>query len=344
MRYIWEMANSSQPINIPYSEEYFFDPVDMFKLRPGKSYSTLFNNRDYMLDTLIDKFGQIPPELLEFVLCPICQGEESVLELEKDHFKIVRCIDCECVFVNPRLTSEAYIQTYKSDNYGHIMNELALSSHEYRKVRFGFERINRIEEFLHPNSPKSLLDIGSASGFFLESAKEKGWDVLGIELSPPAVEFSRSRGLNILQETFEEIDFGPRKFSAITMFDVLEHLSNPKETIEKIKKVLIPGGLLYIYVPNWNSASRLILGSNSHFIWPTHHLTYFTPRTITCLLQEFNFQIEMIETNGLDIEDWIWQLKEQGINTEAIESKRSELQFLANSSLWGKNLRVLARI
>jgi len=338
------MMNPKKSFHIPYHEDYLFEAVDMDKLRPGKSYSTLFNNRDYMLETILDEFGQVPPELLETVPCPLCHSKDHVWELEKDSFQLVKCTNCECVFVNPRLTPAAYVQTYKSNNYGHIINELALSSHDYRKLRFGVERINQIEKFARPDSPKSLLDIGSASGFFLESAKEKGWEVLGIELSPPAIEFSRSRGLDILEETFDEIDFGSRKFTVITMFDVLEHLPNPATTIHKIKNLLNPGGLLYLYIPNWNSASRLILGTKAHFIWPTHHLTYFTPKTITSFLEKHDFSVERIETNGLDIEDWIWQLSEQGENTDTLESKKNELQFLINSSLWGKNLRVLARV
>ena len=65
------------------------------------------------------------------------------------------------------------------------------------------------------------------------------------------------------------------------MFDVLEHLPNPSKEINKVKKNFEKKGLVYVYVPNWESATRMLLGEkDSHFIWPTHHLTYFSPKTL----------------------------------------------------------------
>lgn len=327
-----------------YNNIFFFDHVDTQRLRPGSSYEHLFENRDYQLRAILDKYGEIPKFLLEQVVCPLCSEAFYEIEMVKDSFNIVRCLNCSLIYVNPRLKADAYLETYKSQNYGHIISELALASHDYRVSRFGLERIKKIEEYFFFDLPKTLLDIGSASGFFLEAAMQKGWRATGIELSPIAVQFSRRKGLDVHDTTLESTDFGNNKFSVITMFDVLEHLPNIQETIERIKGLLNHGGLLYIYVPNWNSASRLLMQDNAHFIWPTHHVTYFTPITLTHFLEKNGFRVEFCETNGLDVVDWIWQLEKQDIDTVALNSRLNELQFIINSALWGKNLRVLARI
>jgi 2-polyprenyl-3-methyl-5-hydroxy-6-metoxy-1,4-benzoquinol methylase len=328
-----------------YQADYIPTNIDISKLRPNESYDFLFKNRDYVLEQLLDENnGFLPQSLLEYVPCPLCNSQQNIFVMKKDGFSLVACELCTFVFVNPRLSSEAYISTYNSPNYGHIINNLALESHDYRKTRFGIERIEAIERFHSSSLEKSLLDIGSASGFFLEAASDRGWNAMGLELTESAVTFSRSRGNVVHQLTLEAASFGSGEFSVVTMFDVLEHLPDPLVSLKSIYDILRPSGLVYIYVPNWNSAARLLTGENSHFIWPTHHLSYFTPLTLSAALESSGFVIESIETHGLDIIDWLWQEKNLNGNlVDFVSDKADELQFLANAGGYGKNLRIMAR-
>ena len=66
----------------------------------------------------------------------------------------------------------------------------------------------------------------------------------------------------------------------MSLFDVLEHVLEPARTLRACAELLAPGGIIFLYVPNFDSASRLLMGANAHFIWPTHHLNYYTPATI----------------------------------------------------------------
>ncbi len=328
-----------------YQSNFVHSNIDIAKLRPDKSYEFLFDNRDYALKAILDENnGDIPNHFLESVACSLCGNDASSPVLIKDGFKLVECLSCQLVYVNPRLSPQAYLETYNSVNYGHIISKLALESHEYRKNRFGIERIEKVEEYYNSKLEKTLLDIGSASGFFLEAASQRGWNVIGLELTDSAVEFSRARGNDVRKQTLEESNFSKESFSVITLFDVLEHLSDPIETLRNIWSLLKPGGLVYIYVPNWNSAARLLSGQNAHFIWPTHHLTYFTPSTISKAFKVAGFEIELVETQGLDIVDWLWQEKKlHGKDTTFVENKAEELQFLANAGGYGKNLRIMGR-
>jgi 2-polyprenyl-3-methyl-5-hydroxy-6-metoxy-1,4-benzoquinol methylase len=318
--------------------------VDIKSLRPGNSYADLFKNRDYVVQKIIlDNGGNIPSEWTVKRACPNCNTTQHKLFLEKDSFTIVKCLNCHLVYVNPTLKSEKYIEIYKNINYGHIIESLSISSHEYRRSRFGTERIELIEKYARKKSGR-LLEIGSGSGFFLEEAKSRGWDVSGCELSEPAYEFSRSRGINVLNLTLHEAGFANDEFDVVTAFDVLEHIYDPKNFIREVKRILKPNGILFLYVPNLDSASFHLMGEGAHFIWPTHHLTYFTPETLSSFLKTLEFQLVFLETKGLDFEDYIWQLKNiKNIDTQEFEKISDFMQFYINASGFGKNLRVIGK-
>ena len=187
------------------------------------------------------------------------------------------------------------------------------------------------------------LDIGCSTGFVVEAAKNIGWDAIGIDLNPSAINFGKDRGLNLKNKSLDEISFDKESFDVISLFDVLEHLPNPTEIISQALGYLKRGGLLFIYVPNWDSASRILLGKDAHFIWPTHHLNYYTPNTIINFLNRFNLKVDYLVTEGLDMVDYIWYQKEvRNKNMDEIEAIVNELQFFINAGAYGKNLRVIA--
>jgi len=89
----------------------------------------------------------------------------------------------------------------------------------------------------------------------------------------------------------------------------------------------------------------VLLGEkNAHFIWPTHHLTYFTPDTLEYFLKKIGFKIFLWETQGLDLYDWNWYLKEKtDYDTRLLEKNIEPFQFYINASGHGKNLRMYCK-
>ena len=181
----------------------------------------------------------------------------------------------------------------------------------------------------------------------MEAARNEGWLAKGIELNPSAVAFGSARGLDI-----ENIDLethsqeAKNKYDVISMYDVLEHLYDPSDIVECAKGLLRSNGLLHIYVPNYNSVSRLLIGKDAHYIWPTHHLTYFTPETLAEFLSRRGFEILDIETDGIDIEDYRWHVKNKtpDLDVNALDMVKDVFQMMANAALWGKNLRMVCRL
>lgn len=331
-------------MKIDYRLKSEFLPVDLERLRPKGSYADLFAKRTHSIDQLIEKHGKIPPEFLKTRRCPTCASDAQIPEMHKDHLDIVRCKECDVVYVSPIFDEEHYKETYRSEDYQAIVRQLGEESHLYRVDRFGKERVSIMSRFLPKDAQVKFLDIGCSTGFVVEAAKNHGWDAQGIDLNPSAIAFGQKRGLSLQNIPLEDLKLPAGTFDAIGMFDVLEHVTNPGEIVELARRLLKPGGILFLYVPNYDSASRSMMGKDAHFIWPTHHLNYYTPATLTDFLARHNLKPEYVATEGLDIIDYIWQRKElHGVDTTELERIADDLQFFINAGSYGKNLRMVLR-
>jgi 2-polyprenyl-3-methyl-5-hydroxy-6-metoxy-1,4-benzoquinol methylase len=344
-----EMKTTQQKIIKPKEKNLFSykdlseaKSVDIKKLRPKGSYKFLIENRNHNTDKLLEN-SVIPKHLLHKINCHNCGSSESSSIFKKDGFDIVACNKCGLVYVSEILTEDFYEETYSSEKYADVVSKLGFDSHKYRKERFGSERIDKINEYIDLITNPSFLDVGCSTGFVVQSADERGWKSKGIDLNSHAVKFGKNTyKLNLTSENFFELT---ENFDCIGMYDVLEHVSNPRMFLEQAHNLLNSNGIIHIYVPNWNSASRYILGQDAHFIWPSHHLTYFTPHTLLSMVQSNGFKVIEMETEGLDFYDTHW-MKQEGILEDKFDvSPRllEILQFLANAGGHGKNLRCIAK-
>ncbi len=332
---------------IPYRSLEEYIPVDVARLRPKDSYRRLIEQRTHSIDRLIAEHGRIPADLLQERACPTCGMVDARHELDKDHFTLVRCRGCDLVYVNPIFDETHYRETYGSGDYQGIMRDLGEASHEYRVQRFGVERVDIMARHVTPGADGTVryLDAGCSTGFVVEAAQQRGWHARGIDLNPSAIEFGQSRGLSLRVAGIEDPALSDERYDVVSLFDVLEHLTHPRPILERCRDLLAPDGIVFLYVPNYDSASRLLMGADAHFIWPTHHLNYYTPVTIVDLLARVGFTPELVTTEGLDLVDYSWQRREMhGEDTAALDRIGDVLQFLANAGAYGKNLRVLARL
>jgi CMP-N-acetylneuraminic acid synthetase/2-polyprenyl-3-methyl-5-hydroxy-6-metoxy-1,4-benzoquinol methylase len=337
------LATYEDALVIPYRRPVEYQRVDVSRLRPGDSYKQLIAKRTHPIDELVRVHGKIPDDLLTPRLCPTCGGGEAAPELEKDHMQIVRCAACDLVYVSPTFDEAHYQTVYKSAEYQEIVRDLGISSHDYRVQRFGRERVDIMARHLRAARPR-MLDVGCSTGFVVEAARERGWDAIGLDLNPSAVEYGKSRGLDLRNAALEDAGFEPASFDAVCLFDVLEHLIAPVRTLRACVRLVRPGGIVFLYVPNFDSASRLLMGRDAHFIWPTHHLNYYTPSTIRDLLRREGLRTDYLATEGLDLVDYLWYRREvHGARDEGVEAIADLLQFFVNAGAYGKNLRVIGR-
>lgn len=140
-------------------------------------------------------------------------------------------------------------------------------------------------------SKGKILDIGSSAGFFLAEAKSRDWETVGIEFSKWSKEHAeKSFGLTIYNQPLEKLNWKQESFDAVTMFDVIEHLTDPRQVLSEVKKILKPEGVLILTTPNIDSPAAWLTGEKWYAVLPGH-LFYFSPRSLKKILGEAGFRV-----------------------------------------------------
>ena len=242
---------------------------------------------------------------LEYVSCNLCNSDSTSIFMKVDGFNIVKCKNCNLVYVNPRLKfsqlEEIYNKTYfrnlpfKNPKYKLYGYETYLL--EKKEIVDTFKkRLNVIEKY---KKPGKLLDIGCAFGFFLELASKRMWTVRGIELSKAAADYTKKNKQQVFNGTLENANYKKESFDVITMFDVIEHVPDPKKTIMKIRDLLKPKGIIAVTTPNIDSLPARILGRRWEEVKRVReHIYFFSDKTFKKLLESTGFKVLKTESAG----------------------------------------------
>jgi SAM-dependent methyltransferase len=143
-----------------------------------------------------------------------------------------------------------------------------------------------------------LLEVGCAAGYFLQVASEAGWQAIGLEPTVNYVNYARQElGQNVVLGILGDGDFREHSFDAVCLFHVFEHLPEPRLGLAEIRRVIKPGGTLVIEVPNVDNWWFRLLGKNWRQFQIGHHY-YYSPKTLTSLLNKTAFEVNLIESVG----------------------------------------------
>lgn len=135
-----------------------------------------------------------------------------------------------------------------------------------------------------------LLDIGCATGNFLEVAKDAGWNAEGIEISDYAASIACKKGFKVFPN-IEICCAQDTRYDAVTMWHFLEHIADPRSIAAQIYNLLKPGGVLAIEVPDAGSKPAMRQRENWHFVKPPEHIYYFDKHTLSKLLELAGFLV-----------------------------------------------------
>jgi 2-polyprenyl-3-methyl-5-hydroxy-6-metoxy-1,4-benzoquinol methylase len=216
--------------------------------------------------------------------CNLCDHASFAPVFRKDGFDLVRCTRCGLICVaNPPGESELK-RMYSFDSGYHAGLEADAASTAFRQR----EAATNLALLQRHASGGRLLDIGCSTGLFLAAAREAGWSVQGLEYSPDTSEIARrERGLDVKTGALESDTFAAHSFDVITLWDVIEHLPDPRGVLRRIGSILKPGGLLILKTPNADGLyprASLIVANRLGF-WshpePPGHLYQFSARTLT---------------------------------------------------------------
>jgi SAM-dependent methyltransferase len=153
----------------------------------------------------------------------------------------------------------------------------------------------RLLEAIERHAPRGrMLEVGCGHGLLLDEARARGWAVEGLELAAESREHARSLGLDVRDETLEEIDGG--SYHAVVLSDVLEHLDDPVDALHRIARLLVPGGVALIVTPDPASRAARLAGPRWWGYLPSH--TYLVPHsTLRELLRDAG--LETVEERHL---------------------------------------------
>ena len=240
---------------------------------------------------------------LESPPCPLCNGtsfrlvHEGTIPETSDpepyfgsfralngYFPIVRCASCALVQTRPRDDAETLAAAYSK-----LPADDALELHE-ASLRMAEDQARTVMRFVPPHA--RVLDVGGGAGAFVEAIRREDCRPSVLEPSSASVRLIRSRvpEVEAVEATIEDAHIAPESYDAITLWDVLEHLLDPRAVVRKLRRWLVRRGHLFLQLPNSGSLVAKVLGKR----WPLllrEHLTYFDSVTVRRLLDEAGFDV-----------------------------------------------------
>ncbi|MEJ1968012.1 MAG: class I SAM-dependent methyltransferase [Rhizomicrobium sp.] len=237
-------------------------------------------------------------------------AHEGPCVARKDGYDVIHCAMCGFCHAVPLPSPAALEREYRETYYGEEKPTFLTHAGEDQSWAelAQTDRLESFERILGPGR-RRLLDIGSGPGFFLKTAKSRGWDTVGIEPSRQAAAHARGLGLAVVEGFFgDETADALGRFDAVNLNNVLEHVPDPVSILSAARGVLAPGGAICVNVPNDFSplqiAAAATQATGEWWIAPPHHLNYFDFATLSNLLERLGFDVKE-KTTSFPIEAFL---------------------------------------
>jgi SAM-dependent methyltransferase len=226
--------------------------------------------------------------------CDLCGGKSQRHLYEVNGFPIVRCVTCGLVFVGAVVKPEDLIPLY-GETYYESADAVGYGGYSDAEARKRYHDRTLLDEIEKQRPQGGLLEIGCAYGYFLDEARKRGWRVRGVEPSEHAAHLARELfGLDVCTDAFTDLVIEPESVDVIALWDVIEHLPNPRETIEHARAWLSPGGVIAISTGDVSSLSSRLHRADWSLMTPPWHQYYFSRKTLGLLLERGGFdQVKM---------------------------------------------------
>lgn len=227
----------------------------------------------------------------EHAQCLCCNAEklEPLTRFESAH--LVKCTSCGFVF-SKRIPSAQELKSYYDETYDVTRYFSPITRKRYHELLDTFEPYRKTNK---------ILDVGCGYGFFLEVARERGWEIQGVEFSEPAAAHCREENIPVHTGEINSARFAPESFDVIVSLEVIEHLNNPLEYLRKNFELLRKGGAMYVSTPNFNAYLRHRLKEKYDVIEYPNHLCYYTVKTLSNVFKKTGFQVRKVQTTGISV-------------------------------------------
>lgn len=261
-----------------------------------------------MTTAQVSPFSERRASTLESVTqCCLCRSQD--IQIVDEDCNLCRCNACGYIFDSPRPNQQEIVTFYsRAEKYDSWLHDSAARDALWTR---------RLKMLLPHRSPGNLLDIGTGIGQFLHLARPYFTEVAGTEVSRSGVRLAREQyGLEVLEGQVDDLGLPDSSFDNVTLFHVLEHVPDPAKLARICHRLLKPGGILAVAVPNdvlaWGSLMKRIgrrmglplfqkfssvIGVAKAGASKEIHLSYFTPAVLRMLMTNAGFEIVQ---EGLD--------------------------------------------
>ncbi len=238
--------------------------------------------------------------------CPVCHTTNLApflscndYTVSHETFHLQRCLSCGFVMTNPRPGPDQLPAYYKSEAYiSHSNKSTNLVDVIYKAARtFTLKWKIRLLEKYSLKPPTSILDFGCGTGDFLQLCAENGLAIEGIEPSPLARNEATHKTGREIKSSINEIS---TQSDALTLWHVLEHVTDLNETLEKLRDALTKNGTMFIAVPNLNSADAEHYGEHWAAYDVPRHLWHFSQNSMEKLLANHELKLTTTVPMRLD--------------------------------------------
>jgi SAM-dependent methyltransferase len=219
-------------------------------------------------------------KILDLSACPAC-GADGFQSFDLGGGNVLRrCTACGTVsapdYADP---SEVYVDGYMFGQAGQFGLDVRHPDFQQYLLRVADRRLEMIEQATGVRGG-ALLDVGSGTGEVLFAAKQRGWQVQGVEPERTAAAMAAERGLEVAVSQLGDANLPERSFDVVSAFHVLEHIPDSREFLSTMARFARPGGFIAIEVPNFNSVQRRRLRQGWPCLRPHEHVVHFTPETL----------------------------------------------------------------
>ena len=270
-------------------------------------------------------------------LAPVDQSHAGPVVGRSGEWNAIDCETCGWVHLDPlpdeRELAEMYATTYYSDNPGWLEKERS------EQAYWDLEHADKLADWseLLGADTGTLLDVGCAAGLLLEFAAARGWQTIGIEPGDEAVAEARAHGLTVRQGLYQDTDIAPGTIDVVHSKLVGEHLPDPRDFVRWAQRVLRPGGILCIHVPNdfnpLQLAARDRLSKNDWWLAPPFHINYFNFASLEGMLSSLGF--EPVKRDTTFPVEWFLLMGEDYIGNDtvgaSVHRRRMELEAALES-------------
>ncbi|MHB1045223.1 MAG: class I SAM-dependent methyltransferase [Thermoanaerobaculia bacterium] len=226
----------------------------------------------------------------------------SFLDVD-ERFSLARCEACSLVSTRPELPEEEIAAFYPPEYYGrrnrrfNVLFERLIVVFRERRARLIDRRARR----------GRVLDVGCGRGVLPAQLRRRGWDAHGLELSETSATHAREvLGIPVFVGPLEESPYEEGTFAAVVFWHVLEHLRDPRSALGRARRLLAPGGLLVVAVPNFESLQARVGGRGWFHLDVPRHYHHFGLGVLARLLDEEGFDVEDVSHFALEQNPYGW--------------------------------------